>query len=71
MTMMFHILLLSLTWAVILVAAIYPPQHHQTCWILSTCIFFEKISSQLSDGINHSLTYYGFLPHFETQKLGY
>jgi hypothetical protein len=45
-----------------------PPQHPQTCWILSTYMVLESISSQLSDGINHSFINYGSLHHLEAQK---
>jgi hypothetical protein len=59
----FHILFLPPRWGVTLVLALYPPQHHQTCGILSTCAYYESISSQLCCGINHFFIYFGFLPH--------
>jgi hypothetical protein len=65
---MFHIRLLPPTWVVTLVVALYPPKHHQICWVLSTYTFLESISSQLFGGINHSFIYYGFLPHLEARE---
>jgi hypothetical protein len=65
--LMFHILLLPPSWGVILVLALYPPQNHQTCWILSTYTCLESIPLQLCGGINHSFIHFGFLPHLEAQ----
>jgi hypothetical protein len=68
LSLLFHILLLPPRWGVTLVLALYPPQHPQTSWILSTYTYLESIPLQLCGGINHSFIYFGFLPLLEAQK---
>jgi hypothetical protein len=67
-SMMFHIRLLPSRWGAIPVLALYPPQHHQTCWILSTYTHLESISSQLCCCINHSFICFCYIPRVEAQK---
>jgi hypothetical protein len=68
---MFHILFLPPRWCITLVRALHPPQHHHTCWILSTCTYLESIPLNLCGGINHLFIHLGFLPHFEAKKESY
>jgi hypothetical protein len=66
---MFHIIiLLPPRSGVFLNLALYPPQHHKTCWILSTYTYLESIPLQLCGGIDQSFIHFGFLSHLEAQK---